>query len=247
MRCSRPNFLGLGVQKGGTTSLYRLLNHHPGVFLPQWKELHYFSLHHGLGEAWYADFFAKAKEEQCAGEITPYYIFHPLAPGRIKALVPHVKLIVLLRDPVERALSQLFHSKRLGLELLDRDEALAAEAERLADAEPVVIAGGRHSSHQEHSYVARSRYERQLARYESLFPREQLLLLRSEDLFQQPARVWMQVQDFLEIQLLPLPPLPRANAGGGESDAVPASLRTSLRQQLSCTYEVMERRYGLSW
>ena len=247
MRCSKPNFLGLGVQKGGTTSLYRLLNHHPGVFLPQWKELHYFSLHHGLGEAWYADFFAKAKEEQCAGEITPYYIFHPLAAQRIHDCLPDVRLIVLLRDPVERALSQLFHSKRLGLEPLELEEALAVEAERMAEAEPVVVGGGRHRSHQEHSYVARSRYEQQLVRYEALFPREQFLLLRSEDLFQKPERVWTRVQDFLEIQLLPLPPLPRANAGGGESDAVPVSLRTSLRQQLSCTYEVMERRYGLSW
>ncbi|KZR61793.1 sulfotransferase [Prochlorococcus sp. MIT 1303] len=247
MKCSRPGFLGLGVQKGGTTSLYRLLTHHPGVFLPQWKELHYFSLHHGLGDAWYADFFAKAKEDQCAGEITPYYIFHPLAPGRIKALVPHVKLIVLLRDPVERALSQLFHSQRLGLEPLELEEALAAEAERLALAEPAVMAGERHPSHQEHSYLARSRYELQLARYQALFPAEQLLLLRSEDLFADTQSIWVTLQTFLGLDIIPLLNVPRANSGNQEAQLVSAELRQQLRQRLRMTYEVMAEQYGLHW
>lgn len=245
-RC-RPDFLGIGVQKGGTTTLHTLLKKHPGVALPSDKELHYFSLHYSLGEAWYGGHFATAAPERRWGEITPYYLFHPLAAQRIRNCLPDARLIVLLRDPVERALSQLFHSKRLGLEPLELEEALAVEAQRMAEAEPVVVGGGRHRSHQEHSYVARSRYEQQLVRYEALFHREQLLLLRSEDLFQQPERVWTQVQDFLEILSVPLPPMPRANAGRGESNAVPPSLRQSLRRQLKGTYAVMEERYGLCW
>ena len=245
-RC-KPDFLGIGVQKGGTTTLHALLKDHPGVALPSDKELHYFSLHHCLGEAWYGGQFATAAPDRRWGEITPYYFFHPLAAQRIHDCIPDARLIVLLRDPVERALSQLFHSKRLGLEPLELQEALAVEAKRLAEAEPVVVGGGRHRSHQEHSYVARSRYERQLVPYEALFPSEQILLLRSEDLFEQPERVWTQVQNFLEIQRVPLPPMPRANAGRGESNAVPPSLRQSLRRQLKGTYAVMEERYGLCW
>ena len=111
-----PDFLGIGVQKGGTTTLQRLLEQHPDLFLPKQKELHYFSLHYGKGEAWYRQQFAAAAPQQRCGEITPYYVFHPQAPQRIHALLPQAKLILLLRDPVERALSQFAHSRRLGLE-----------------------------------------------------------------------------------------------------------------------------------
>ena len=113
-----PDFLGLGVQKGGTTTLQRLLEQHPGAFLPDAKELHYFSLHFAQGEAWYRAQFAAARSDQRCGEITPYYVFHPQAPDRVQALLPQAHLIVLLRDPVERVLSQYFHTQRLGLEPL---------------------------------------------------------------------------------------------------------------------------------
>ena len=247
MGMARPGFLGLGVQKGGTTTLDALLRQHPGLALPRSKELQYFSLHYGLGDAWYAGQFAAARPEQRIGEITPYYIFHPLAAERIHTLVPDVRLIVLLRDPVERALSQLFHSRRLGLEPLEPESALAAEPERMAEAEAVVLAGGRHRSHQEHSYLSRSRYELQLARYEALFPAKQLLLLRSEDLFLSASEVWERLLQFLELQPMSMPALPRANAGRQEADAVPTRLRERLRQQLRVTYEVMASRYRMEW
>lgn len=247
MGMARPGFLGLGVQKGGTTTLDALLRQHPSLALPRSKELQYFSLHYGLGDAWYAGQFAAARPEQRIGEITPYYIFHPLAAERIHALVPDARLIVLLRDPVERALSQLFHSRRMGLEPLEPESALAAEPERMAAAEEVVLAGGRHRSHQEHSYVSRSRYELQLARYEALFPAKQLLLLRSEDLFRSASEVWERLLQFLALESMPMPALPRANAGQQEADAVPSRLREQLRQQLSVTYAVMARRYGMEW
>ena len=95
---------------------------------------------------------------------------------------------------------------------------------------------------------ARSRYEQQLQRLEALFPAEQLLLLRSEDLFAQPERVWGQVLTFLELEALPLPPLAQpANAGQGEAAKVPARLRQALREQLQATYAAMERSYELQW
>ena len=111
-----PDFLGIGVQKGGTTYLHALLQQHPQVFLATPKEQHFFSLHWDRGVSVYASRFAAAEPRQRCGEVTPYYLFHPLAPQRIQALLPAVRLIVLLRDPVERLLSQYFHSRRLGLD-----------------------------------------------------------------------------------------------------------------------------------
>lgn len=140
------------------------------------KELHFFSLHHHWGEAWYLQQFVAAQPQQRCGEITPYYFCYPQAPARIQSLLPHVKLFVLLRDPVERTLSQYFQACRLGLEPLELKAALVAEPERLAGAEAVLAQpDGKHLSHQEQSYLSRSRYEQQLERYEALFPAKQLL------------------------------------------------------------------------
>ena len=248
-----PDFLGIGVQKGGTTTLQRLLEQHPDLFLPKQKELHYFSLHYGRGEAWYRQQFADAKPGQRCGEITPYYVFHPQAPQRIHALLPKVKLILLLRDPVERALSQFAHSRRLGLESLELEEALAVEAERLEGAEEALAADdGCHRSHQEHSYLARSRYEIQLERWLRLFPREQLFLRRSEDLFEQPERVWAELLAFLDLPVVPLPLQGRkAHVGSRELDNPAAvnmaEIRAELREQLADTYARLESDYGLCW
>jgi hypothetical protein len=244
-----PDFLGLGVQKGGTTTLHRLLDQHPGAWLPAAKELQYFSLRYGHGEGWYRQHFDGAGPSQRCGEITPYYLFHPAAPHRIKALLPQVKLVAMLRDPVERALSQYFHSKRLGLEPLGLEQALAAEEERLAGAEAVLLAAnGCHRSHQEHSYLARSRYEQQLPRWQALFAGDQLLVLRSEDWFAEPERVWGLLLRFLELEHLPLPPLAQpANAGCGEAAGVPVPFRDQLRDQLQPTYDWIASRYGITW
>jgi hypothetical protein len=244
-----PDFLCLGTQRGGTTTLQKLLERHPQVFLPACKEVHYFSLHADKDPQWYADHYRTAGPGQLCGDITPYYLFHPEAPRRIRALLPAAKLIVLLRDPVQRALSQYFHSLQLGLEHLPLEEALAAESGRLAGAEAVLQEpGGRHRSHQEHSYLSRSRYGGQIGRYESLFPRRQILLLRSEDLFQRPERVWCRLERFLGLNRAPLPALvPRANASGGAAEAVPVQVLHSLRQHLLPTYALMARFYGIGW
>ena len=249
MTARLPDFLGIGVQKGGTTTLQCLLEQHPGAFLPAAKELHYFSLHYALGEDWYRQQFTGAMPDQRCGEITPYYLFHPAVPSRIQALLPKARLIVLLRDPVERALSQYFHSVRLRLEPLSLEEALAAEEQRLAVAEAVLQAtDGRHLSHQEHSYMARSRYEQQLPVWESCFGAKQLLVLRSEDLFARAELVWTQLFQFLELEPWPLPELSQpANAGRGEAGAVTQATRRIMRAELASTYQWSRQRYGFHW
>ncbi len=244
-----PDFLGLGVQKGGTTTLQRLLEQHPGAFLPPLKELHYFSLNYEQGDDWYREQFVPATPSQRCGEITPYYLFHPEVPARVHRLLPRARLIVLLRDPVSLALSQYFHSRRFGFEPLELEAALEAEPKRLLDAAAVLqAADGRHRSHQEHSYLSRSRYEQQIPQWLAAFPEHQLLVLRSEDLFDQPAVVWEQLLQFLGLKPCPLPHLRQpANSGRGEANQLSVDLRARLRSELSATYRWAEDHYGLRW
>ena len=244
-----PHFLVIGTQKGGTTSLQKLLEQHPGVYLPPCKEVHYFSLHDQEPPSWYANHFRAAQPGQRRGDITPYYLFHPRAPQRIRALLPKVRLIVLLRDPVERTLSQYFHAQRHGFEVLELEEALAAETARLAGAEArLAEPGSTDYGHQKHSYLSRSRYELQLKRYEALFPQKQLLVLRSEDLFSTPKSSWDQIQRFLGLNPISLPSqLARANAGRGEAKAVPAAIREQLRREFASTAATVKARYGFDW
>jgi len=239
----RPNFLILGCQKGGTTSLYDLVVQHPRIAAATEKELQFFSLHYTRGWQWYQDQFPQERHglrRKLSGEATPYYLFHPLAAGRIARHCPRARLVVLLRDPVERALSQYFHSRRLGLEPLPLEAALAAEATRLADAEATLAAGQPHRSHQEHSYLSRSRYGHQLERYAAQFPANQILALRSEAFFADPAGVTEQVWRFLGVKPKPLQNLQASNRGLGEASQVPPSTRAWLEQQLQGERQVME-------
>ena len=245
----RPHFLGVGTQKGGTTTLYQLLKHHPEIYLPDNKEVHYFTKHYDRGEPWYREQFADAPAGCLRGEITPYYLFHAAVPERIQALRRTMKIIVLLRDPVERTLSQYFHSCRWSLETLPLDEALAAEGARLEGAlELIQQPGGTHLSYQEHSYVARSRYDEQLPRYFQRFGRHNVLVLRSEDLFQGDPKLLEAIEAFLSIAPFPRQTLiPRANPGEGEAQLVPPAVREHLKQTLAPTYRWLERELGMHW
>jgi hypothetical protein len=244
-----PDFLCLGAQKAGTTSLHHQLLQHPGIILPQQKELHYFSLSFHRSTRWYAGHFAQARPDQLVGEVTPYYLFHPHAPEWIARLLPQVRMIVLLRDPVERALSGYFHSRRMGHEPLDLEPAFAAEPGRLADPEShLARPGARHRAHQQQSYLSRSRYEVQLNRYLARFPANRLLILQSEWYFQNPEAGWRRVLEFLELPWQPLQESDRRhNVGAGEAAGVPTGFRQRLREELRVTYETLERDYGITW
>ena len=244
-----PHFLVLGTQKGGTTTLHHLLSRHPGIFLPEVKEVHYFSQHFHQNRKWYADHYQLAKPGQARGDITPFYLFHAAVPERIHSVFPKVRLIALLRDPVERVLSQYFHAVRNGYEHLDLVSALQAEEQRLSGADSVLReVDGFHYSYQKHSYVSRSRYEHQLQRYRHWFPKRQLLVLRSEDLFEHTDGFLDRLLSFISVDPMPLPEiLPHSNPGRGEAASVPLSLRRDLRQRLAMTYQWVEQEYGITW
>lgn len=245
----RPHFLGVGTQKGGTTTLYQLLKKHPEIYLPDNKEIHFFTKHFERGEAWYREQFEASPAGQLRGEITPYYLFHAAVPERIHALRSDMKIIALLRNPVERTLSQYFHSCRWNMESLSLEDALAAEEKRLEGAIQVIEKpGGTHLSYQEHSYVARSRYEQQLSRYFDLFGRERVLVLRSEDLFAGDPMVMEKIQDWLNIKAFPKgTTIPCANEGHGEANQVSTEIRDKLEKELEPTFAWLRDTLNIHW
>lgn len=201
-----PHFLGIGVQKAGTTTLHSLLGLHPEIFLPNKKELHFFSLNYEKGLPWYCRHFEDASSNQFVGEITPYYIFHPYVAERIVQDLGKIKVIVLLRDPVARSISHYKHSVRLGFETLAFDHAIQEEHRRLSDAdESLKTTDGRHKNHQELSYVSRSLYRIQIERYWKLLGKENVLILPSETFFHDPWYILQKIYRFLELSIPPRP------------------------------------------
>jgi hypothetical protein len=171
-----PDFVIIGAQKCGTSSLYAWMARSEGIRPASAKELHYFDEHHDRGVGWYRAQFPW-RGRWVTGEATPSLLYDEAAPARLADLLPEARLIVLLRDPVVRAHSHYQHQVRKGREDLSFAEALAAEPERLA-------AGA--TSRRRYSYRDRGRYAAQLERWFRYVPRERFLILRSEDVFARP-------------------------------------------------------------
>jgi hypothetical protein len=208
-----PDFVIVGAQKAGTTSLYADLAAQPDVLPAASKEVHFFDTcdwERGPG-AYRAYFPMRARirlrswlrrRPSLTGEASPYYLYHPLAAERLAATVPAAKVIILLRDPVERTLSHYWHEVRGGREHLPLREALEVEPDRLRGREDALRAGAaqcRHRDHQVFSYLDRSRYSRQVARYLQLFPPEQVLVLKSELLFDDDGATKRRIGEFLGL------------------------------------------------
>jgi hypothetical protein len=172
------------------------------VARPSTKEVHYFDLHPERSVAWYRSHFAKRRSKKTlTGEATPYYLFHPLAPQRCAAVVPEARLLVLLRNPIERAHSHHNHECALGYEDRDFADALRLEPARLKGEEDRMRGDMRYRSfaHQHHSYLARGRYAEQLARWREYFPPERMLVEASDRFFEDPAEFVRRVQGFLDL------------------------------------------------
>jgi hypothetical protein len=196
-----PTFLIIGTQKGGTTSLYELLAEHPDVGRASLKEVHYFDHHYGRPLTWYQAHFPRRGTAKHTGEASPYYMYHPVCAERVHAALPDVKLIVLLRDPVDRAHSHHNHERALGFEELDFVTAIAQESDRLAGEEQRLAREPDYQSfaHQHYSYLARGLYAEQLKRWYDRFSPDQILALASEDFFTDPQATLHRVQTWLEL------------------------------------------------
>ena len=259
----RPTFLILGAQKAGTTSLHRYLTEHPAVLRASPKEVRYFSTNYARGERWYRAQFPlvtrraptrlRTGAQPAIGEASPQYLFHPFAPERVQAYDPGMKLIAILRDPVERAYSQYQMQLRWGYEhgtfeeALDREEAeLEAELATLSS-DPASYS----TLANRISYVARGRYAEQLERWLAIFPREQLLLVLSEELFGRPEDVMTSVCAFLDIPERRAKEYPRLAGGGGVFEY--GSMAPETRERLARAFVEPNRRLeellgiGLAW
>jgi hypothetical protein len=209
-----PEFLIIGAQRCGTTSLYKYLAEHPRFVSAtlKTKGVHFFDMNYDKGMAWYrahfptsayrALFRARNGADLVTGEASPYYLFHPEVPHRLAQHLPSVKLIVMLRDPIERTYSQWQHELSRGFEHLDRfEDALDAEDGRLAGEVKRMGADPKYMSfaHQHHSYVARSCYADQVEVYRSLFPAAQIHFMKAEDFFSDPGVEYARVLEFLGL------------------------------------------------
>ena len=235
-----PQLIGLGTQKGGTSTLNNMLRLHKRFNLPTKKEIHYFSQHWDQSLQWYKNYYKDSTDTKINVDITPYYLFHPEAASRIQMVVPDAKLIVLLRDPVERTISQYFHAKRLGFEELSIMDAIAQEEIRMKE--------NYSYSHQKHSYIGRSKYIKQLERYEALFKKSQLLIIKSEDYFKNPRDIWQKIEVFMDIEPEKFPNnIKKANEGKGESLHVDYKIKEYLREIFRETKQKVKERYNICW
>ena len=175
-----PDFVIIGAQKGGTTSLYRYLTEHPDVGGATKKEVHFFDRSYHKGMDWYLAHFPERGESTVVGESSPSYLFHPDVPERVRRTLPHAKLIVLLRNPVDRAYSQYqMRLRRVGEDSFE--EAVDEELARLPSNGELP---GPEKGH--HAFLPRGVYADQLQRWLAVFPREQFLVLHSEAFFTRP-------------------------------------------------------------
>jgi hypothetical protein len=205
-----PDFVIIGAQKAGTTTIYRWLHEHPQV-IAHAKEIGYFSEHYRRGPDWYRSHFplewtrnryiAEHGRPMVTGEATPEYLLDPHTPARMARLIPEVKLIVSLRNPVDRAYSQFQMNRRRGLEpIASFSEALALEDPRFgaAGASGPVARADQSMSTWTH-YLGRGHYAEALLRWFEVFPRESFCILALSDLAENPAGAAATLEGFLGL------------------------------------------------
>ncbi len=196
---SVPDYLIVGAQKAGSTSLYDYLVQHPDASAAKHKEVHYFTNNFDKRLNWYKAYFSYARSSGLVGEATPYYLYHPLAAERIKTTLPSIKIIIVLREPVSRAISHYHHAVRHGFEELPMRDAFENDINSYKELSERVSKGERVVSHQENSYVSRGFYADQISRYFSLFDSENIMLIKSDDLFTDSVGTLRNVFSFLGL------------------------------------------------
>ena len=219
-----PSFIIIGAQRCGTTSLYDYLSNHPQIIPSPVKELFYFDDYYTRPINWYKSFFPTEKQKEklerdlvarvITGEASPSYFFHPYAARRIKETLPQVKLILVLRDPIERAYSHYNHIKRLNREPLSFEEAIEKEQERITPDIEKLAKDEFYKADQrrDYSYLTRGYYAKQLAEWYKYFPKEQLLVVQSEEFYRETPRVYNEIVEYLGLNSYTLPVFEAKNA-----------------------------------
>ncbi len=233
-----PNYLLIGAKRGGSTTLARSLVASPGVqgLFPRREALkgtYFFDVNYDRGPSWYRSHFPTqaALGSDIVGDASPYYLSHPHAARRARELVPDARIICVLRDPVDRAFSHYRERVKQGVETLPTFEAaLDAEAER-TDGE---VDKMRHDpsyvswNHLNFAYTDQSRYGASIEAWLRHWPREQLLVLRSEDMYADPAAVLAQTRMFVGLPAIDFP----ANGDLHQNRLPSAAIAPHVRRRL---------------
>lgn len=248
-----PDFLIIGAQKSGTTTLFSDLVQHKLIHGALIKEVHFFD--GGLdpsfdtyeaGFDWYRSHFPLKSNLQPSAltfEATPLYLFNPLVPARIKQCLGEIKLIAVLRNPVDRAISHFFHSVRYGFEELPFEQALEVEEQRIGL--PAAKREFKDLRFIHNSYVSRGFYAQQLQRFYEHFPEECLHVIQAESYFNSPERELAGIADFLKIGRGLVRGTLR-NLGRGKSELSPevvSKLRCIFKQHNDDLYDLLGRRF----
>jgi len=214
-----PQFIIFGAARSGTTSLYKYLTSHPNIAPSMTKEVMFFDLKFHRGLQWYqAHFPSKLQKfyhrKLMTGEASPSYLHHPLAPSRIKAILPQVKLIILLRNPIDRAYSHYYYAVRAGRESLPFEIAVKQQMAERACFEQEQVLAAEEKYHQRiyhpHAYLSKGIYVDHLKRWFECFSQQphqmqlakqpqQILVLQSEEFYREPAKVLQRTLEFLEM------------------------------------------------
>jgi hypothetical protein len=167
MERRRPDFVIPGFARCGTTWLYEVLRHHPGIFLPERKELNFFHESFAKGYPFYAAYFAEAQPHQLTGDISPVYAEHPEVPERLAATAPDARIVIVVRNQIDRLRSSYWQSRRDGWSHAELDRFLAGEVEDCG-------------------YLVNQRYAPTIEAYRRLFSPEAVLVLVYEELSRDP-------------------------------------------------------------
>lgn len=176
----RPTYVGIGAQKCASTWLHRILAEHPQVAVPQVKELDFFSYRYDHGFQWYEQNFREGSAAQARGEISPSYFCEHAVPERVARYVPEAKILLSLRDPVQRALSNHRHEVRVG-HLKGPDFSFETGLKN----NPMYVEQGRYATH--------------LKNWLRHFPRERILIVLMEDVEADPLGVTRTVFQFVGV------------------------------------------------
>ncbi|MEC4807119.1 MAG: sulfotransferase domain-containing protein [Jaaginema sp. PMC 1079.18] len=210
---SQVDFLIIGIGKGGTSAVYQYLSQHPKILCPFQKELHFFNQKFELGIDWYLAQFPQLPQgsKYLTGEATPWYLASHGVAEKVYQAFPHIKLIALLRNPVTRAVSHYYMARKLGLEKRSLEVALNSELAILSQTSSFDEITAQYWS-TERGYLWLGLYIHFIQKWLKLFPSEQLLILRSEDLYRHTDTTLQQIYHFLDIPEHSLKSYPRYNA-----------------------------------
>ncbi|HTO00875.1 MAG TPA: sulfotransferase [Microthrixaceae bacterium] len=249
-----PDFVVIGAKRCGTTSLYRVLEQHPGMmplvpsakYFPMaenMKGVHWFDRYPEHSDRWYRSHFAtsfarNARQKSIggsvvSGEASPYYMFHPRAIDLSVAHLGDAKLVVMLRNPVDRAHSHYKEQVRNNSETLSFEDALAAEAAILEREVDLMAGDPSYYSylHENRSYVAQSMYGAILSQWFGRIPSDRFKVIRSEDFYSDPQKVLAEVLEFLGLEPFEFQDLSPRNAAPGKG------ISAEVRQELWSTFQ----------